>query len=197
MSRRRILLGAAAAVGAALVLAACAPEPGTQTPSPQPGSSTTSTPTPFGSPVPTPTTDDGATAHGGIPDDCRAILSPGVLAQLEGVPLNDTGMNPSGPQPDGTLVCVWGEAGDETMRLTTTISGLSRGPALDLLNELFDEGFTCYQPDEGTRCETASGSGAAIEGRTLYYLDDVLIDTTFVGIAPSGYTDAIIAAIHG
>lgn len=194
---RRTLLGAAAAVGVAVALAACAPEPGTGTPSPQPGSSTTGTPTPLGSPVPTPTTDDDVTAGGGIPDDCRAILSPAVLAQLEGVPLNDSGASPSGPQPDGTLICVWGEPGDASRQLTTTITVMSRGPALDLLNELFDDGFTCYQPDDGTRCEKSGSSGGVVEGRTLYYLDDVLIDTTYAGLAPGGYTDAVIAAIHG
>ena len=38
----------------------------------------------------------------------------------------------------------------DTTHLTTTITAMNRGPALDMLNELADdEGFTCYTPDGG------------------------------------------------
>ena len=79
----------------------------------------------------------------------------------------------------------------DTTHLTTTITVISRGPALDLLNELADdEGFTCYTPDGGTRCEKTwqNEQYPVTDGRTLFWRDDILIDTTYSNLAPSGYT---------
>src|SRR5690606_30248226 len=104
------------------------------------------------------------------PEDCRAVLSSSVLDQLEGVPLNDEAFAPSGPQSDESLICVWGDPRADTMRLITTIAYMSRGPALDLLNELADdEDFTCYTPDRGTRCEKTweNEQYPVTDGRTL------------------------------
>ncbi len=42
------------------------------------------------------------------------------------------------------------------------------------------EGYTCYTPDGGTRCEKTWFSEPDLipaEGRTLFWRDDVLIDT--------------------
>ena len=98
-------------------------------------------------------------------------------------------------QDDGTLVCIWGDPAADTTRLTTTIQVMSRGPALELLNGLADEhGFTCYTPDGGTRCEKTwqNADYPVTDGRTVFWRDDILIDTTFSNLAPSGYTAAIV-----
>jgi len=189
--------GALAAVAAVLFLAACAPEGGTPTPtssSPSPSSSaSTSTPSP------SPSVSTAASAQ--IPDDCRAMLTPNVLAQLGDTPLNDpaTGVN-GGVQADGSLVCLWRDARADTTFLETDITRMNRGPALDLLNQLADEqGFTCYTPDQGTRCEKTwqNEQYPVTDGRTLFWRDDILIDTTFSNLAPSGYTDSVVRSIFG
>ncbi|WP_194409427.1 hypothetical protein [Microbacterium cremeum] len=193
------LAGAAGTLVLAMgLLAACAPDPGTETPGPSASGSATSSPDSTATPTPTPTS--SAAARVEIPDDCRAILSAAVLAELDGVPLNDPAFGPSGPQADGSLICVWGDPAADTTSLVTTLSYMSRGPALDMLNALVaDEGFTCYTPDEGTRCEKTwqNESYPVTDGRTLYWRDDVLIDSRYSNLAPSGYTAAIVASLFG
>ncbi|GAA1943825.1 hypothetical protein [Microbacterium deminutum] len=196
MSHRGVRIAAAAAsVAIALTaLAACAPEP-TATPSVTP-SATTPSPTPIATRSP------GATpaAHALLPTDCRAILTDRVLAELDGIPLNDPAVGPSGVQEDGSLVCIWADPAADTTKLMTTISVMSRGPALELLNGLDGEHkFTCYTPDGGTRCEATwkDKDYPVTDGRTVFWRDDILIDTRFSNLAPSGYTAAIIASVFG
>lgn len=202
--RRRTIVGAAASALLALaMLTACAPEP-TAGPTTAPsasstgGSTPTATPTPStASPAPSGSATPGAFA---IPTDCRAMLNAAVLAQLGTTPLNDPVFDPSGPQPDGSIVCVWGDPGADTTRLTTTITRVARGPALDMLNQLADaEGFTCFTPQGGTRCEKTwqNATYPVTDGRTLFWRDGVLIDTAFSNLAPTGYTDSVVTAIFG
>lgn len=197
--RRSSLRAAVVAAVAAgmLTLAACAPEGGTATPSSGTSPSASPTSAPTASPSPSPS----ATASASIPTDCRAILSEPVLAELGETPLNDpaTGVA-TGVQSDGSLVCLWRDPRADTTMLQTTISRMNRGPALDMLNALADaEGFTCYTPDGGTRCEKTwpDPQYPVTDGRTLFWRDDILIDTQFSNLAPSGYTDSIVAHVFG
>lgn len=183
------------AVAAVLALSACAPDGGSDsTPSaPSPIESRT----PDGTPIPTLTP---TTAPAAIPTDCRAILTPDVLSQLGSTPLNDPALGPSGVQPDGSLVCIWRDPRADTTGLMTVIARKDRGPALDMLNDLVNtQGFSCYTPDEGTRCEKTwiNDTYPVNDGRTLFWRDDVLIDTQYSNLAPTGYTASIIAAIFG
>ncbi|MDR7188633.1 hypothetical protein J2Y46_001456 [Microbacterium sp. BE35] len=197
MAPRAFQLAAAAAstLLALAALTACAPD----APS---GGSLTFTPTPStsASGSATPTATPSPTARAEIPDDCRAILTADVLAQLEGVPLNDPAFGASGPQPDGSLVCVWRDPAADTTGLVTKISSMSRGPALDMLNKLVtEEGYTCYTPDGGTRCEKTwqNETYPVTDGRTLFWRDDILVDTQYSNLAPAGYTAAVVASIFG
>lgn len=186
------LLATASTLLAMWALAGCAPDP-----APAPTGSALRTPS---SQAPTPTTTPTPSrAPVAIPTDCREILSDAVLAQLADVPLNDPAFGTAGAQADGSLTCIWGSPSTDTGRLTTTISKKSRGPALDMLNALVGEGFTCYTPDNGTRCEKVwvDPQYPVNDGRTLFWRDDVLIDTQYVGLAPSGYTDAVISRVFG
>jgi hypothetical protein len=156
----------------------------TTKPSAEPSSKSTSKPTSK------PTTKAVA-----LPKDYRKILSDDVLAQLEGIPLNDEAFGPSGVGKDGTLTCIWADPKADTTRLVTTISSMRRGPALDMLNKLVtDDGFTCFTPDGGTRCEKtwANEEYPVTDGRTLFWRDDILIDTKYSNLAPSGYTSSIV-----
>ena len=190
----RYSAGAAALVLVA-VLTACGPASDGSgdaggSPSPSAGASDSPEETGTPSPSPSPTTKGVA-----LPTDCRAILSDDVLAQLEGVPLNDAAFGPSGVGTDGTLTCIWADPGADTTSLITTISGMNRGPALDMLNALADdEGFSCFTPDGGTRCEKTwpNTQYPVTDGRTLFWRDDILIDTRYSNLAPSGYTSAIV-----
>ena len=190
------LTGAAAALVLLAVLTACTPrsdEGADSGPSSSPPASATGDPDPTSSPSPRPT----ASAIP-LPTDCRAILSEDVLAQLDGIPLNDAAFGPSGVGADGTLTCIWADPGADTTGLTTTISTMNRGPALDMLNALADdEGFSCFTPDGGTRCEKTwpNAQYPVTDGRTLFWRDDVLIDTRYSNLAPNGYTSSIVASI--
>ncbi|QIG38610.1 hypothetical protein G5T42_03160 [Microbacterium sp. 4R-513] len=190
---------AAAALGLSAALSGCAPEPGA---TPQPNASASATasgatasgtasPTPSGSP----------TAQAAIPDDCAGMLSSSVASQLEGVPLNDPVLGvPTGKQSDGSLVCIWRDPAADTTYLATAISKKNRGPALDMLNQLADEeGYTCYTPDLGTRCEKTwpDPTYPVTDGRTLFWRDDILIDTQYSNLAPPGFTAALVASIWG
>lgn len=193
----RATWGAASVALLLTLLAGCASGPDADAgPTTSPTASESTTPAPIAtvtaSPTPTPVAD--------IPDDCRAILNASVLAELEGTPLNDPAMGPSGVQGDGSLICVWREPAADTTGLVTTITYVSRGPALDMLNELADDdGFSCYTPDGGTRCEKTweSETYPVTEGRTLFWRDGILIDTQYSNLAPTGYTAAIVSAIFG
>ncbi|GAA2002190.1 hypothetical protein [Microbacterium ulmi] len=190
-----VLAGIAASVLLAVALAGCAPD------SPAPGgsesSTSTGTPGPDSTATGTPTPDPTSTAAASVavPTDCRAILSESVLSQLEGIPLNDPAWGLSGVQSDGSLKCIWAQPGADSTGLTTVISKVGRGPALDMLNALMtDQAFTCYQPDTGTRCEKQwpNPTYPVTDGRTLYWRDGILIDTTYSNLSPSGYTASIV-----
>jgi hypothetical protein len=191
-----VAAAAASALLALATLAACAPEPGA-TPTTSPEASMSPTPiatiTPGASPSATPTA--------AIPSDCEEMLTDDVLAALAATPLNDpdTGID-GGEQADGSLVCLWRDPAADTTYLMTTISAMSRGPALDLLNQLADEeDFECYTPDGGTRCEKTweNETYPVIDGRTLFWRDGILIDTQYSNLAPPGYTAAIVAGMWG
>jgi len=188
--------GAAGAVlASALLLSACtgspAPTPSTTTTAPSPEASATPTGPeladfPFGPSVSTTP----------LPDDCRAILTDRVLAELDGVPLNAPGMG-GGIRPDSSRVCAWGEPGAAATWLVTVIGFAPYREATDALFALGNEGYTCYEPDEGVRCERTweHESLPVTQGRTLYYRDGIIVDTQYSNLSPEGYTSAIIAAL--
>ncbi|MEJ1922019.1 hypothetical protein [Microbacterium sp. KHB019] len=184
---------AAAAMLLALALVGCTPAQ--TTPSPSGSASGSAGPSTAASASPEPSETPAADAIP-IPDDCRALVSDDVLAQLDGIPLNDPDVGATGIQPDGSLLCIWRDPRADTTALATTISHLNRGPALDMLNELADEeGFTCFTPDDGTRCEKTwkNDTYPVTDGRTLFWREGVLIDTSYSNLAPSGYTSSIVA----
>lgn len=187
----RFSAGAAAALLAIILTGCTSPaSPGESSGTPTPSSTAAATETATPTPTPTPTAKPIA-----LPTDCRAILSADVLAQLDGTPLNDAAFGPSGVGPDGTLTCIWADPGADTTSLVTTISLMNRGPALDMLNALVtNEGFNCFTPDGGTRCEKTwqNTQYPVTDGRTLFWRDDVLIDTRYSNLAPNGYTSSIV-----
>ncbi|GEC75874.1 hypothetical protein GCM10010213_18080 [Microbacterium maritypicum] len=192
MAMKPRLTGAAAALLLLVALTACTPQTGGASASPSPAGSETADPEQTGSPSPSPTPISAPVA---LPTDCRAILSDAVLAELGETPLNDAAFGPSGVGSDGTLTCIWADPGADTTGLTTTISRMNRGPALDMLNALAnDEGFSCFTPDGGTRCEKTwpNAQYPVTDGRTLFWREDVLIDTRYSNLAPSGYTSSIV-----
>ena len=96
------------------------------------------------------------------------------------------------------MVCIPADPQADTTGLTTEITRINSGPALEMLNALVAaEGYTCYNPDEGTRCEKEwpNATYPVTDGRTLYFRDDVLIDTRYSNLAPSGYTSSIVEHI--
>lgn len=200
MIRRRTLRPALAAalVVAAAALAACAPDPSA---SPAPTVSDkgiSGLPSPVETMTPDPSPTATAEAAAAVPTDCLDLVSEDVQAQLYGIPLNDPAFGPSGVQADGSLTCIWADPASDTTSLVTTIERMSRGPALDQLNALVaDEGYTCYTPDGGTRCEKTweNPDYPVTDGRTLFWRAGLLIDTRYSNLAPAGYTSSVIAAI--
>lgn len=188
----RIAAGAAALLLVTLLTGCGSTGSGSAGPSESGEPPSSSSPDGSASPSPSPTPTETPIA---LPSDCRAILSDDVLAQLDGIPLNDAAFGPSGVGDDGTLTCIWADPKADTTRLVTTISLMNRGPALDMLNALVaDEGFTCFTPDGGTRCEKTwpNTQYPVTDGRTLFWRDDVLIDSEYSNLAPEGYTSSIV-----
>lgn len=189
---------ALAAVAAVLVFAGCAGTPvppasstgADADPTPRPTPSVSITPFPMGQAAST------TALPSDLPQGCRDLLDDAVLAQLEGVPLNAEGMG-GGIRPDSSRVCVWGEPGAAATRLVTVIGYSPDREARDALYALGGDGFTCYEPQGGIRCEkTWPDPDLPVEnGRTLFYRDGVIVDTQYSNLAPSGYTGAIIDAL--
>ena len=186
------LASGAAALALITLLAGCGGATGGGDADSTPAASSSAEPeqttTPTASPTPTST-------PVALPTDCRAILSEDVLSQLGETPLNDPAFGPSGVGADGTHTCIWRDPRADTTGLVTTISGMNRGPALDMLNALVtNEGFSCFTPDGGTRCEKTwpDPQYPVTDGRTLFWRDDILIDTVYSNLAPTGYTSSII-----
>jgi len=182
-------------------ITACAPEPGTAA-SGTPSTATSSIPVP--ETTSTPSAQPAAPVATGpvvsttvLPKDCRGILTPAVLAQLEGVPLNDPAFGAAGVLPDGSLRCVWGDPGADTTKLTTTIAYGPENETIEFLNSLTADGYTCYRPDDGVRCEKTwqNATYPVTDGRTLYFRDNVLVDTQYSQLAPAGYTAAVVASV--
>ncbi len=197
MRARRDHITLAALGLAAILLAGCAGTPDEATPTATgtaEGIATSPAATPLPSISPFPIGPSVSTTA--LPDDCRAILSGTVLTALEAVPLNAPGMG-GGIRPDSSRVCVWGEPGAIATRLVTVIGYSPEREALDALYALGNDGFTCYEPTGGVRCEkTWTSDTLGIEqGRTLFYRDGVIVDTQFSNLAPTGYTNAIIRSL--
>ena len=194
----RTAVGAAAAVAAlALALAGCVAEP---SPAPTSDSASAASPRPMPSaslsPFPMGASVSTTPLPADLPQGCRDLLDAEVLAQLDGVPLNAPGMG-GGIREDSARVCVWGEPGAATTRLITVIGYSPEREARDALYALGEDGFTCYEPQGGIRCEkTWTDPNLPVEdGRTLFWRDGVIVDTQYSNLAPTGYTDAVIAAL--
>ncbi|MFS0868250.1 hypothetical protein AB3M83_13060 [Microbacterium sp. 179-B 1A2 NHS] len=190
-------LTATALVAVALAMGGCAPEPGADA-SGEPTPTATATPSP--TPTPAPVADfpyGPSTSTTALPQDCETILTDEILASLDGIPLNAPGMG-GGIRPDSSRVCVWADPGASMTRLVTVVGYAPKNPAIDAMNELADdEGFVCYAPDEGVRCEKTweDDTLGLPQGRTIYYRDGVAVDTQYSNLTPQGYTTAIVQAL--
>ncbi len=188
--------GAAVAVALALSAAACAPEPDAAPASPPPTAS--AAPTPTATPVPIADFPYGpSTSTTPLPADCESILTDEILASLEGIPLNAPGMG-GGIRPDSSRVCVWADPGASMTRLVTVVGYAPERPSRDALYLLgVDDGYLCYEPDDGVRCEKTweEGTLGLTQGRTVYWRDGVAVDTQYSNLAPQGYTSAIVDAL--
>ena len=194
--RPRTLVTVAACAATIMALAGCVATPPVESPRAETTApSPTPTPTPAG-PVLADFPFGPSVSTTPLPQDCRAILTDSVLAELDGVPLNAPGMG-GGIRPDSTRVCAWGDPGAAATWLVTLIGFSPYREATDALYELGRDGFTCYEPDEGVRCERTwtHESLPVTQGRTLYYRDGIIIDTQYSHLAPAGYTTAIIDAL--
>lgn len=199
MTVRRRLAALALSLVAAAALSACAgvPDGGATTGT---GTAAVAAPTPTPSmtiaPFPMGPSTSTTALPANLPQGCRDLLTSTVLQELDGVPLNAEGMG-GGIRADSTRVCVWGEPGAVGTRLVTLIGYSPDQEARDALYALGSQGYTCYEPHGGIRCEKTwqSATLPVEEGRTLFYRDGVIIDTQYTNLAPAGYTDAVIDAL--
>lgn len=196
--RARIAIGMIALTVVTLLNACAGPGPSpTGSDGPSASATASAEPTRSPSPSPSPTSTSKPVA---IPTDCAAILSDEVLAQLGDTPLNPENFGPVGPQPDGSLICLWRDPRADTTGIRTAITYMNRGPALEMMNALVaEQGFTCYESQGGTRCEKEwpNEQYPVTDGRTLFWRGDVLIDTRYSNIAPSGFTASIVEHLFG
>lgn len=195
----RIVRAAAVALLAltGVLITACAPEPDAAAPTTP---ATTGIPTPTPTPVPIADFPFGPSqSTTPLPSDCESILTEDILATLEGIPVNAPGMG-GGIRPDSSRVCVWADPGASMTRLVTVVGYAPEREARDALYLLgVDDGYLCYEPEDGLRCEKTWEDGplGLPEGRTVYWRDGVAIDTQYANLAPQGYTAAIVDALWG
>ncbi len=201
MARRQATIGRTLATTAAVLLAltvtACAPEPDAAPPGPTDAAS--GTPAPTATPVAIADFPFGpSSSTTPLPSDCESILTPDIRASLDGIPLNAPGMG-GGIRPDSSRVCVWADPGASRTSLVTVVGYSPERDARDALYLLgVDDGYLCYEPDEGLRCEKSGTDDLGLsEGRTVFWRDGVAIDTQYRNLAPQGYTDGIVKAIWG
>lgn len=193
-SMRSIGLVAALTVAAAL-LTGCVPEPVLPSPTP-----TVAAPAPRATPTPpaiAPFPTGPSTSTTPLPTDCEGLLPARTLAELDGIALNAPGMG-GGIRADSTRVCIWADPAATLTRLVVIVGYAPEREAADALYLLGrDEGYTCYQPDDGVRCEKTwrDPDVPVAQGRTLFYRDGVIIDTQYAGLAPEGFTSSIIATV--
>lgn len=207
MSHRRVLAGAAALLVAA-ALAGCQPEPeSSATPTPTPTASTaTPTPTPSAEPsTPAPSASDIT-----LPASCEEIYSPAMLTSLgeQNPPLNDPGVTMNSTQivpalellDSGipTIRCSWGRPSEHG--LATNVSLVDAEQSASLLSALQNMGFECGELADGTRCslerETLTLDDEIIKlGETHYLRGNGWVSTAWIGFAPDGYTDDIVATL--
>ena len=201
--RRLALALLVGAVGAIAVLSGCSGAPDGAATTGDAGAATSAassaTPAPQATIAPFPIGASTSTTPlpADVPQGCRDILTGSVLAQLEGVPLNADGMG-GGIRPDSSRVCVWGDPGAVGTWLVTVIGYSPEREARDALYELgVDEGYTCYEPSGGLRCEKSwEHESLPVErGRTVFWRDGVVVDTQYSNLAPSGYTSAVVGAM--
>jgi hypothetical protein len=178
---------------ALLSLTACAPEPDAA-----PTQTVLPSPTPTVTPVPVADFPFGpSTSITALPEDCESILTDEILASLEGIPLNADGTG-GGIRPDSSRVCVWADPGARMTRLVTVVGYAPEREARDALYLLrVEDGYLCYEPDDGIRCEKSwlEGPLELTQGRTVYWRDGVAVDTQYSNLAPQGYTAAIVDAL--
>lgn len=153
---------AALAVALPALVTGCAGTPDTSATTGVSDASASASPSPSASPslAPFPTGPSTSTTAlpADLPQGCRDLLDDAVLAQLDGVPLNAPGMG-GGIRPDSSRVCVWGEPGAAATWLVTVIGYSPDQEARDALYALGNEGYTCYEPNGGVRCESTWESG--------------------------------------
>ncbi|PZU46578.1 MAG: hypothetical protein DI566_07000 [Microbacterium sp.] len=197
MLRSRIAISAALAV--AVLLGGCTGTPDTTASSSSGAAakpSPTPTPAPSLAPFPTGTSESTTPLPADLPQGCRDLLTDAVLAQLEDVPLNADGMG-GGIRADSARVCAWGDPGAAGTWLVTVIGYSPDREARDALYALGQDGFTCYEPDDGIRCEKTWDHPTlpVKQGRTVFYRDGVFVDTQYSNLAPTGYTNAVIDSL--
>jgi len=197
LRRRLAALGLSLLAVAAFTACAGMPDGGatTSTDAAAPASATPS-PTMTLAPFPMGSSTSTTALPANLPQGCRDLLTGAVLQELDGVPLNAEGMG-GGIRSDSTRVCVWGEPGAIGTRLVTLVGYSPDQEARDALYALGNDGYTCYEPHGGIRCEKTwtSATLPVEQGRTLFYRDGVIVDTQYSNLAPAGYTDAVIDAL--
>jgi hypothetical protein len=199
-SLRRTPIGAVLTVAVAAAVAtlcACAPEADTGAASPTPSPTATATASASTGPEIATFPTGTSTSTTPLPTDCRDLLPADVLAALEGQPYNAPGMG-GGLRADSSRVCVWGEPGAAGTYLLTVIGYSPHREAMDALFALGAEGYTCYEPAGGVRCESTWDHPTlpgVTQGRTVFWRDGVVADTQYSNLAPAGYTSAIIEAL--
>lgn len=184
---------------AAVACVGCAPEPADPAAEPTAAASAPAPRATASAPTLLPFPTGPAESTTAIPTDCESLLPESVLAELADVPLNAPGMG-GGIRVDSSRVCVWADPAATVTKLIVVIGYAPYREASDTLYVLGrDEGYTCYEPDGGVRCEKVweSATLGVQEGRTLFYRDGVIIDTQYAGLAPSGFTSSIVDTVWG
>lgn len=205
MTRRIALtavLGSITAATLILGLTACVPESSTTASSPATDLPAQSASPEAGGSTPAA---DGIVA---VPTSCEQLVPAEQLAALDHLALNDPAVDEgtlrsglSNPalaelaEANRVLGCVWENPGASTTALHTTVARIDGGEGAAAVKLLTDDKVDCYEAQQGIRCEYALTGGAVDSGETHFFRDDIWIATSWVNVAPPGYTNAIVGTL--
>ncbi|MWB99596.1 hypothetical protein [Agromyces seonyuensis] len=163
-------------------------------------------------PEPTETAAPAQTVVNGhpLPVDCAGLYTRDWTPDMEGLVLSPGWSDPAAYPGSGDetvaglaaasveLECVWADADAAGERsLATKVSVPSAPQQEAAIARMTELGYSCWEERSGTRCTAEWRGDGGLSGDSHFFRDGIWFATRWVGLAPSGYTHDLVAAVFG